>query len=68
MNDTEIVDLYWKRNERAVEETAKKYGLLLVPSDSFGIKGYVRISYCVSYDMISRSLPYFKELMGEFVR
>ncbi len=26
MNDTEIVDLYWKRKERAVEETAKKYG------------------------------------------
>ena len=26
MNDTEIVDLYWKREERAVEETAKKYG------------------------------------------
>lgn len=49
-------------------ETAKKYGLLLVPSDSFGIKGYVRISYCVSYDMISRSLPYFNELMGEYVR
>lgn len=26
MHDTEIVDLYWERNERAVEETAKKYG------------------------------------------
>ncbi len=26
MNDTEIVDLYWKRNERAVKETAEKYG------------------------------------------
>ena len=26
MNDAEIVDLYWKREERAVEETAKKYG------------------------------------------
>ena len=26
MNDTEIVDLYWKREERAVEETEKKYG------------------------------------------
>ena len=26
MNDSEIVDLYWKREERAVEETAKKYG------------------------------------------
>lgn len=26
MEDTEIVNLYWKREERAVEETAKKYG------------------------------------------
>ena len=26
MNDTEIVELYWSRKERAVEETAKKYG------------------------------------------
>ena len=26
MNDTEIVELYWKRKECAVEETAKKYG------------------------------------------
>ena len=26
MNDTEIVELYWNRKERAVEETAKKYG------------------------------------------
>ena len=26
MSDTEIVELYWNRKERAVEETAKKYG------------------------------------------
>ena len=26
MNDSEIVDLYWKREERAVAETEKKYG------------------------------------------
>ena len=26
MDDTEIVELYWKRKERALEETAKKYG------------------------------------------
>ena len=26
MDDLEIVNLYWKRNERALEETAKKYG------------------------------------------
>ena len=26
MNDREIVELYWQRSERAISETAKKYG------------------------------------------
>ena len=47
-------------------ERAKKYELLLVPSDSFGVPGYVRISYCVSTDMIKRSLPSFKALIEEY--
>ncbi|MCR4661738.1 MAG: pyridoxal phosphate-dependent aminotransferase [Clostridia bacterium] len=45
---------------------ARKLGLLLVPSDSFGVKGYVRIAYCVSNDMIQRSLPKFKELIDNY--
>lgn len=47
-------------------EKAKKYELLLVPSDSFGFPGYVRISYCVSPDMINRSLPAFERLAAEY--
>lgn len=47
-------------------EKAKKYDLLLVPSDSFGFEGYVRISYCVSYSQIEKSLPYFKKLIEEY--
>lgn len=47
-------------------ENAKKYELLLVPSDSFGIPGYVRISYCVSTEMIERSLPAFKALADAY--
>ncbi len=47
-------------------EKAKKYELLLVPSDSFGIEGYVRIAYCVSYEQIERSLPAFKKLYEEY--
>ncbi|MBO4446930.1 MAG: pyridoxal phosphate-dependent aminotransferase [Bacteroidales bacterium] len=43
-------------------ELAKKEGLLLVPGDSFGAPGYLRIAYCVSYDTIVRSLPAFKKL------
>ena len=47
-------------------ELAKKYELLLVPSDSFGYSGYVRISYCVDTSVIEKSLPYFKKLIEEF--
>ena len=47
-------------------ERAKKYELLLVPSDSFGYEGYVRISYCVSEKQILKSLPAFKALMEEY--
>lgn len=45
---------------------AKEYHLLLVPGSSFGGPGYVRIAYCVDYDMIVRSLPAFKKLAGDF--
>lgn len=47
-------------------EKAKKYELLLVPSDSFGFPGYVRLSYCVSTAMIEKSLPSFKALAEEY--
>ena len=47
-------------------ERAKAYELLLVPSDSFGIKGYVRIAYCVSYSQIEKSLPAFEALYREY--
>lgn len=47
-------------------ERAKQYGLLLVPGDDFGCKGYVRIAYCVSTEMIERSLSYFKQLAEEY--
>ena len=45
---------------------ARKYELLLVPSDSFGYDGYVRIAYCVSIDLIKRSLPAFKKLIEDY--
>ena len=49
----------------AFSEKAKKKDLLLVPGDGFGCPGYFRICYCVSYDMIQRSLPVFKALIEE---
>ena len=50
----------------AFAEKAKGYELLLVPSDSFGMGGYVRISYCVSTEQIEKSLPAFKKLFEEY--
>ena len=47
-------------------ERAKKYELLLVPGDGFGMEGYVRIAYCVSYEQIEKSLPAFKKLYDEY--
>lgn len=47
-------------------ERAKKYDLLLVPSDDFGIEGYIRISYCVSKEQIIKSIPAFRALYEEY--
>ncbi len=44
-------------------QMAKEKDLLLVPGDGFGCPGYFRICYCVSEDMIRRSLPVFEELL-----
>ena len=51
---------------RAFSERAKRHELLLVPSDDFGVSGYVRLAYCVSADMIRRSLPAFAALAKEY--
>ncbi len=53
-------------NAGAFCEKAKKYELLLVPGDSFGYPGYVRICYCVSTEMIKKSLPSFEKLAREY--
>ncbi|MDE6474851.1 MAG: pyridoxal phosphate-dependent aminotransferase [Clostridia bacterium] len=47
---------------------AKQYNILVVGGKSFACEGYFRISYCVSYDMIERSLPYFKKLAEETIK
>lgn len=45
---------------------ATKYNLLLVPGSGFGCPGYFRMSYCVKFDMIERSIPAFEKLVEEF--
>ncbi len=47
-------------------ERAKEQELLLVPGDDFGCTGYVRISYCVTTEQITRSLPAFRRLAESY--
>ena len=49
---------------KAFCERAKKYELLLVPSDS--CEGYARMSYCVAPEMIERALPALKKLAESY--
>ena len=44
---------------------AKKFNLLFVPGSSFACSGFVRIAYCVSYDMIEKSKDAFMNLSKE---
>ncbi len=51
---------------KAFSEKAKKYELLLVPSDDFGCPGYVRVAYCVAKETIRNAMPAFKALAEEY--
>lgn len=51
---------------KAFAERAKARELLLVPSDSFGMGGYVRISYCVPTERIRNALPAFAALAQDY--
>ena len=51
-----------EKDSKAFCEMAKKFELLLVPADSFGTPGYVRVSYCVQTKQIEDALPAFKKL------
>ena len=46
-------------------EIAKRYNLLLVPSNDFGMEGYVRLAYCVPEERIIRSEEAFRALRAD---
>jgi len=54
------------QDEEEFVAMGKKYHIILVPAKSFGCPGYVRLAYCVSNDMIKRSIPAFKKLAAEY--
>ncbi len=50
-------------DSKAFSEKAKNdFNLLVVPGEGFECPGYLRLSYCVSNDMIRRSLPAFEKM------
>ena len=48
------------------EKAKREHNLLVVPADGFGCPGYFRLSYCVSNEMIRRSLPAFRAMMEAY--
>ena len=51
---------------QAFSDKAKSHDLLIVPSDGFGVPGWVRASYCVSADCIKGSLKAWKALKEDY--
>ena len=50
-------------DSQAFSDKAKAKDLLIVPGNDFGCPEYFRISTCVSYEMILKSLPVFESLV-----
>lgn len=51
---------------QAFSNKAKEYELLLVPSDSFGVGGWVRAGYCIDKSTIEHSIPAFAALKADY--
>lgn len=47
-------------------ERAKKFDLVLVPSNNFGVPGHFRMAYCVETEMVERSLPALRKLAESY--
>lgn len=55
-------------DEEEFVKKGKEYHIIMVPAKSFGCPGYVRLAYCVSYEMIQRALPAFEKLAKEYFK
>ena len=51
---------------QAFSNKAKEHELLLVPSDSFGVGGWVRAGYCIDKSTIEHSTPAFAALKADY--
>ncbi len=51
---------------QAFSNKAKEHELLLVPSGSFGVDGWVRAGYCIDKSTIEHSIPAFAALKADY--
>lgn len=52
-------------DENRFVDLGKKQHIIMVSTTTFGCPGYVRIAYCVDYEMIKRSIAAFEKLANE---
>ena len=52
-----------EEDANAFSKKALKYGLVLVPSNSFGVPCYFRIAYCTDTEKVVRSLDAFRKFV-----
>ncbi|MCD7778908.1 MAG: pyridoxal phosphate-dependent aminotransferase [Clostridiales bacterium] len=52
-----------EEDAKAFSMKAKKYDLILVPSDSFGCPGYFRMAYCIDTEKVLRSFDAFDKFV-----
>lgn len=52
-------------DENKFVDLGKKQHIIMVSTTTFGCPGYVRIAYCVDYEMIKRSIAAFERLADE---
>ena len=55
-----------EEDAQAFSDRAKEFELLLVPSDSFGVGGWVRVSYCIPEEVIQNAMPAFEALKKSY--
>lgn len=55
-----------EEDAQAFSDRAKEFELLIVPSDSFGVGGWARLSYCIARDTIERAMPAFAALKASY--
>lgn len=56
-----------EEDAKAFSDKAKTLDLLLVPSDTFGVPGHFRISYCIPTEKVERSIPVFQKLANMYL-